>query len=666
MAANATPPEAMISYTIFEEINPVAKIDRTDVAWSELVARVRNAATYIDKAHCPLISLCEYGGNFSEKGCVRHSANVLRIYGVELDYDGELMPVSIAAQRFTAANITSVIYTSPSHKPDRPRWRALLPLSEPALPAQRAVYVGRANRLLGGIASRESFTLSQSFYIGRVKGAEYEVAETSGRFIDEAADLEPLYFVGRGQNGDSRVDHTTDAELRAAFERGEDRYQAMLKLSSRWAARGLTVGDIESALNGLFGDADARNQDGIDLRGRVAGMAESAVRKFGETRRPTTTEEAGEPADESENPAPASEKPQEKASRRRLICWPDLQGKLPPDREWVIPYWLPAGHVTLLAGRAGVGKTMFTQHIGAAVARGAQYLEPLIQRRVLMWAGEDDTNELWRRQIGISSYLEHSLADLENQFFLQSYSGVDITLASPIFGNLEPTAMLGELREQVADYKAELVILDNIARLFGGSENDRHAVTTFIAWVQGACAPAAVLLLGHPAKAIGSEFSGSTAWEGAVRARLYLSDRPPDAPAGDEETADPHVRYISRRKANYSELEIRRLKIEAGVWIPDMPAATLRPTRQSGDFVKDTVRRAITQLASRELYGNAAARSGEYLPRLAKQFSLLDTVSEKAFTAAMREMIMAAELKSEEVGKYANRTPKMGLKLVHK
>jgi len=363
---------------------------------------------------------------------------------------------------------------------------------------------------------------------------------------------------------------------------------------------------------------------------------------------------SGQPPDET------AETPAEKTERRRLIRWPDLEGKTPPEREWVIPHWLPSGHVTLLTGRAGIGKTMLTQHIGTAVAHGVHYIEALTPRRVLMWAGEDDVNELWRRQIGISSYMEHSLSELADKFLLHSCSGSDITLASPVFGALTPTPMLTELREQVNDYKVELVILDNIARLFGGSENDRHAVTTFIAWVQGACAPAAVLLLGHPAKAVGSEFSGSTAWEGAVRARLYLSDRPPDAPAGDDERIDDSVRYLSRRKANYSELELRRLKIQAGVWMPETPEPK-QTGRRSGEFVKDVVRKAVSRLASRQIYGTASTRSAEYLPKLAKQFSLLDTVSEKAFAAAMREMIMAGELKSTEVGKYPNRTPKLGL-----
>ena len=191
--------------------------------------------------------------------------------------------------------------------------------------------------------------------------------------------------------------------------------------------------------------------------------------------------------------------------KRCPISWDSLEGRAPPEREWIIPHWIPHRHTTLLAGRGGIGKTLIAQHIATALAVGHEYIEPLEPRRVLMWAGEDDEAELWRRQVQISSWMGQPLSVLTERFYLHSYAGSDITLMAPVFGALTPTPMLSELREQVADYRAEVVILDNIARLFGGSENDRHAVTTFCAVVQGTCAPAAVLLLGHPAKAAGSE-----------------------------------------------------------------------------------------------------------------------------------------------------------------
>lgn len=331
-AGAADSSDLLITYTIFPSVWPREKTERADTPWRELVAKIRDAPTYIDKAHCPLVSLCAYGGLLSaskDNPILRHAANVERCYGIELDYDGEELPIERGAQRLQAAGLLSVLYTSPSYRAEKPRWRAIFPFSEPALPEKRSEYVGRANRVLGGVASRESFTLSQSFYIGRVRGVEYVVLETAGRCLDLAADLEPLYYAGYEANGERVRDETTDADLRATFERGENRYTAMLKLSSRWAARGMGVDDIENSLHALLG-AGTVNADGIDLRTRCRPLAESAVRKFGETR-PATRQANGEGRAEALPRIDAQVKESAVASARKP---PDSGGEPPaPDPD---------------------------------------------------------------------------------------------------------------------------------------------------------------------------------------------------------------------------------------------------------------------------------------------------------------------------------------------
>ncbi len=372
---------------------------------------------------------------------------------------------------------------------------------------------------------------------------------------------------------------------------------------------------------------------------------------------------ASAPAPEKSSQRPASEaQAVERPPRPALVDWAALAGREPPARQWIVPHWIPAAHLTLLAGRGGIGKTLFAQHLGAALALGHEYLESLEPRRVLMWAGEDDEAELWRRQGAISSWMGQPLEALKERFFLRSYAGQDLTLLAPLYGQPLPTPMLTDLREQVHDLRAELVILDNAARLCGVNENDRHAVTTFCQLVQGACAPASVLLLSHPAKAQNSEFSGSTAWEGAVRARLYLGDRPPDQAENEDLPIDETVRYLCRRKANYSALDLRRFTLSNGVLIPDHlePARVGQPV---GEFTKDVVRRAVRRLAASDIFGTRSTASPNYLPKLAKQYGLLEATPERAFAGAMRQLILSQELVTRQVGRTADRHPKSGLVL---
>lgn len=274
----------LITYTVFQDVWPREKTEFADSPWVELVRKLANPPVHMTKAACPLLSLCEYGDQPSPSGYLRYGENVRRVYGIEVDYDGEEVTPEEGHKRLQAAGLVSMIYTSASYTEGAPRWRALMPLSEPAAPAQRAVFVARANRALGGIASRESFTLSQSFYFGAVRGARYKWFESHGRCIDQAVDLEPLYHQSKGTDAKTGRDTRSNQQLLEAFARGEGRYESMLKLSSRWAARGMAYDDIVAALNELLDSSGSSlNGDGIDLRSRIEPMAQSAVRKFGGT-----------------------------------------------------------------------------------------------------------------------------------------------------------------------------------------------------------------------------------------------------------------------------------------------------------------------------------------------------------------------------------------------
>jgi hypothetical protein len=120
------------------------------------------------KDRLPLLKLARFGSLRSANGSLRHDGNVTAISGVEGDYDGGEMPPAEALRRFNEAGVTCLVYTSPSHTLAKPRWRLLLPFARELPPGRRSKMIDRANGVLGGVLARESWSLSQAFYYGRV------------------------------------------------------------------------------------------------------------------------------------------------------------------------------------------------------------------------------------------------------------------------------------------------------------------------------------------------------------------------------------------------------------------------------------------------------------------------------------------------------------------
>ncbi|WP_168175042.1 phage/plasmid primase, P4 family [Polaromonas sp. C04] len=183
-------------HVIHASIFPTVRADvleRHDLTWPDLVACCINPPEYPTKAACPLIKLAKFGDERTARGSLRHDANVIAISGIEGDYDaGQVSPES-AALFLKLAGIRAVIYTTPSHSPDAPRWRVLAPLSREYEPAARRELLGRLNGALGGILAHESFTLSQTYYVGRVTGVPFEAHLIGGACIDLVSDLVPIF-----------------------------------------------------------------------------------------------------------------------------------------------------------------------------------------------------------------------------------------------------------------------------------------------------------------------------------------------------------------------------------------------------------------------------------------------------------------------------------------
>ena len=245
--------------------------------------------------------------------------------------------------------------------------------------------------------------------------------------------------------------------------------------------------------------------------------------------------------------------------------WPSVDGSFTAasvrgpiaQRQWVLDGWFPANTVAMLFGGGGVGKTLLMQQMANAVAEGEQFLGIDTQQMpVLSVMCEDDADEVKRRQLQINeSRGLDEFGDGPGNLVLWPRVGSDNVLVTwPGGGNDEPGEFYGTLCEKVVEVKGDddsiLVILDTAADMFGGNENERRTVNTFIKTYLGSIVinyNATVILLAHPSLSglnSGSGLSGSTAWQNSIRARAYLS----------REDDSDDIRILSRKKSNYSDI----------------------------------------------------------------------------------------------------------------
>jgi hypothetical protein len=316
----------------------------------------------------------------------------------------------------------------------------------------------------------------------------------------------------------------------------------------------------------------------------------------------------------------------------------DLTGT-PSPREWIVPDWLPKGVVSSLSGDGGMGKTLIAQQLLYAAGVGGKWLgldiPPL---RGLGVFCEDDEDELHRRHIDIKADLGYSVGNPFDQTWIWPRVGSDNLLVTFDRENRPlMSPFFAAIMSHVMQHRIELLILDTVADLFGGNEIIRAQVNYFIKSVCGSYTTAAkragfvlsVLLLSHPSQAgrnSGSGESGSTAWNNAVRARLYLT-RPEDGL--------PEQRVLTRKKSNYSASG-DDVKIDL-IW----QEGVLKPVETEGS------RLAVKSLEA-QIYGHVKAAWETQNPYKAKKgmARFLDAEMVKLYRDRAEMRVIATALKN--------------------
>lgn len=208
-------------------------------------------------------------------------------------------------------------------------------------------------------------------------------------------------------------------------------------------------------------------------------------------------------------------------------------------QKWFWQDYMPAGHVTLLGGHGGAGKSVFGLMLAASIAAGERFLgKPTFRARVLFFSAEDPKQMVLQRLAKICKTLMLD-ADLVRER-LRVLDATDAD-APALFHETRPlgirtgatTAAYQALREYVDANEVDVLIVDNASDVYDGDEINRAMVRAFVRSLARLVRKrgGAVLLLAHVDKATSrngsastntESYSGSTAWHNSVRSRLFL------------------------------------------------------------------------------------------------------------------------------------------------
>jgi RecA-family ATPase len=328
----------------------------------------------------------------------------------------------------------------------------------------------------------------------------------------------------------------------------------------------------------------------------------------------------------------------------------DLADKPVPERDWLVPHWIPSREVTLLSGDGGVGKSLAAMQLQIAAAARCQWLGlPVMPCRMLGIYAEDEQAELHRRLAALAELMGVNIADLSDMAWRSAVSDDADLVVPDDRGIVRPTAYFHRLEEQASAFDAGGLILDAATNFFGADEIRRRQVNGFMRLLRQFAAHinGPVILLAHPSVAgltSGSGLSGSTHWHNATRSRLYLTRT-----AGED--ADPDERELTRLKANYAGVgDVLRLRWQQGGFIAlDPPSGIDRIALNSK---ADRVFRSLLNFTYAEgTWTSPNPAAANYAPRTMSKRPDREGLGKPALEAAMHRLLKTGQIATETYGR---------------
>jgi KaiC/GvpD/RAD55 family RecA-like ATPase len=501
--------------------------DRRGKTKAEFQASLRDIAEKIKrttaptKDQLPWFKGAEFGDQLSTRGSLRHNANMTAISAVELDYDNPgLSPIEAWGHLYDA-DLPGLIYTSPRHTEEKPKFRVVLPTSRPLPPAERERLVARAYGVLGGALDPASFVQCQAFYFGSAGSVQddtdgpgrdgvpvqVDLVDIPGRYIDQAHDLDEgalgkdgLPYRPRSESPDTEpvAYSPPDAELLVDMLRhipGAEyddwmRVGMILKDIYQGAEEGFQLWD------GWSWEKQEGNYDSVRQRSAWESFGTDPMRpqlRIGSLIR--MAKKAGWTQSHS-------------MGALRLLSTKECELAKRPKYIW--KGMIAEEQVVCVFGAPGAGKSLFAPYLAMKVAHGESAFGMKTKAGVVLYVAAEDGSGMQLRIASLARRHGHTPK-------FQMVDGLSDL-------HSDRSTQLAALLEIVEAQRPALIVIDTLAAAFPGlEENDAKSMGGVVSTARKlAQYGAAVILVHHGTKAEGGTPRGHSILNGALDMAIHI------------------------------------------------------------------------------------------------------------------------------------------------
>jgi RecA-family ATPase len=419
---------------------------------------------------------------------------------------------------------------------------------------------------------------------------------------------------------------------------------------------GLPGSESEEHIASVIGDAVALVEDDDEPRANGHDASSAAEEPPPHTNIPEGADTGRETSDSKQRQdAPPSDQPP------LALITPNQWKDFPlEEMRWLATHRIPADDVTILSSDGAGGKTTLGLQLAVSVAcdLGDWIGTTTSTGPVIFYSAEEPEKEMRRRLDRIARKRGVDPDDIEHLHFHFAEPDEALLGISTPSGKIVPTATFHALAKSVTDTKPSLLIVDTIAAVYGGSQNDRFQVRTFINRFRRLARDTgcAVVLLDHPSlSGMSSDTgrSGTVDWRNAVRSFLYMRTI-----AGDDGVEERTFRELEVVKTNYGPAgEKVRLRWEDGSFVVK---GSLSTPQQAAAVAKidDVFLKLLDKLTAqgRHVRPNPGR---SFAPNEFAKEREAEGVTAKAFETSMRRLLDHKKIALKTEGSPSKRTTRI-------